>query len=102
MILEHIVQCTTNPHCACGGIVGLGAGHTAAGVLVHFVDPAYIQRPGVVWLDLFNEIPIAIIDEQDRQRLSGHVDGDQAVPPSGVLRNRHRSFGYRSRRFPRG
>ncbi len=74
LVLERVIQDALDPHGACGGIVFDRARHRAAGVLVHFVDSAHVQCPAAVRLDLFDEIPIAVIDELRGLPAHGHCD----------------------------
>ena len=86
MILEHVVECTPHSHGPRSGIIGLGAGHCAAGVLVHFIDSTHVDRLAVIGLDLLHQVPVAIVNEQGRQWLSCHICRDQAVLGIVVLR----------------
>ena len=60
MILEHIVQCTTDSHRARDGIVGLGARDRATRTLVHFINSTHIQGLASARVDLLDQVAIAI------------------------------------------
>ena len=81
MVFEIVVERAIDAHGARSGVVGHCARDGAAGGLIYFVDSTHVNGLAVIWLDLFHEIAIAIIDKLCG--LSTHRDRDQAVLPIG-------------------
>src|SRR5689334_8837161 len=77
MIFEHIIECTTNSHGSSCRIIGLCASDRSARIFVHFIDSGHVQCLAPIGLDLFYEIPIAVIDKLSS--LSAYGNRDQAV-----------------------
>jgi hypothetical protein len=64
VILENIVECTINPHCTSGGVIGYSARHSASKGFVHFVDSACgIDGFAPIGISLLDQVAITIVEE---------------------------------------